>query len=55
MSDDIPDFSELFPKRTSYDINRARIREIYWLANPQGHIYKDEEDDIYVIQKNAQI
>jgi len=55
MSEETPDLFDLLPKGTSYDINRNRVKEIYWLANPQNQVYKDEDDDIYVIQRDSQI
>ena len=50
MFNDLP-FDDIFVKGTPYEVNRNRIKELFWLSNPENNVYADEKEDIYVIKK----
>jgi len=36
---------------SNYPTNRKRIKELFWLANPDRQLYSDESDDVYVLKQ----
>lgn len=46
---------DIDPNLAIYQGNKKRIKDLFWLADPEKQIYSDEDDDIYVIKQDDKI